>query len=228
MLLDISSDLESAQKELGCEVEQLLTPLTRFKRKDEKAMFAIDNGAYAGFNKQGFLSLLEREEHAKSQCRFVTVPDVVGDARRTLEVFEFWRYKLTGWKLAFAAQDGQEDLPIPWGGIDAVFIGGHTEWKLSRHAAAICKAAKAMDKWVHAGRVNTPARYEYFERLGADSIDGTGLSRYSWMREAIYNKSVKPGLFHEKHDEVQEVAASMVRETKGKGAMLASPDEESG
>ena len=36
---------------------------------------------------------------------------------------------------------------------------------------------------------------EYFERLGADSIDGTGLARYSWMREAIYEAVRRPGLF---------------------------------
>jgi hypothetical protein len=52
-------------------------------------------------------------------------------------------------------------------------------------------------QWVHAGRVNTPGRFEYFESLGADSIDGTGLSRYSWMRERIYENATKPKLFAE-------------------------------
>lgn len=196
-LLDTSHDLNKAAQELGCEVEQLLTPLTRFKPQQPESRFAIDNGAFAGFDRKAFEALLEREYNRRELCRFVTVPDVVADARRTLEVFDYWYGRLARWPLALAAQDGQEDLPIPWGIIKAIFIGGSTEWKLSRHAAAIIKAAKAMNVWVHVGRVNTPGRFEYFESLGADSIDGTGLSRYSWMRERIHRAAINPGLFKE-------------------------------
>jgi hypothetical protein len=198
-LLDTSEDMKVCESELGCRVEQLLTPLTRFRPQYPDERFAIDNGAFAGFDAQAFLSLLEREQSRKHICRFVAVPDVVGSARRTLEVFEHWRVEsaLRQWPLALVAQDGQEDLPIQWDLIQAVFIGGSTEWKLSRHAAAVIKAAKAIGKWVHVGRVNTPARFEYFEKLGADSIDGTGLSRYSWMRERIYKAQSEPGLFQE-------------------------------
>ena len=193
-LLDTSEDLVTASDELGCAVEQLLTPLTRFKRQREEDCFAIDNGAFVGFKPDAFTSLLERERDSRKLCRFVAVPDVVGSARRTLEVFEYWRYKLTGWNLALVAQNGQEDLSIPWEGIEAVFIGGDTKCKLSKSAADCVRAAKAMGKWVHAGRVNTPARFEYFEELGADSIDGTGLSRYSWMRERIHQQAIQPNL----------------------------------
>lgn len=195
VMLDTSYSLQEAGDELGCEVEQLLTPLTRFRRQDQNAHFAIDNGAFAGLDIPSFLSLLERESHARHLCRFVAVPDVVANARRTLELFEHWRYKLAGWPLALVMQDGQEDMDIPWTGIKAVFIGGSTAWKMSKSAADIVRTAKAMDKWVHAGRVNTPGRFEYFENLGADSIDGTGLSRYSWMRERIHEMAVKPNLF---------------------------------
>jgi hypothetical protein len=194
-LLDTSHDLNQAARELGCGVEQLLTPLTRFKPQQPEARFAIDNGAFAGFNRQAFESLLERERHRRHLCRFVAVPDVVASARRTLEVFDRWYEEISQWPLALVAQDGQEDLPIPWDLIQAVFIGGSTEWKLSPHAQAVIKAAQALGKWVHAGRVNTPARYEYFEALGVDSIDGTGLSRYSWMRERIFKASKEPQLF---------------------------------
>lgn len=193
-LLDTSEDLSIAQAELGCAVEQLLTPLTRFKRQHAEGFFAIDNGAFAGFQADAFLSLLEREYESRNLCRFVAVPDVVASARRTLEVFDHWRYRLSGWPLALVAQDGQENLEIPWKGIEAVFIGGSTKWKLSDAAADVCRAAKAIGKWVHAGRVNTPARFEYFEKLGADSIDGTGLSRYSWMRERIHKQAIQPNL----------------------------------
>lgn len=180
---------------MGCPVEQLLTPLTRFTRQHPEAHFAIDNGAFARFDTLAFLSLLEREKHARHLCRFLAAPDVVASARRTLETFEHWRYKLTGWPLALVAQDGLEDLDIPWSGIEAIFIGGSTTWKLSKAAADVVKTAKCIGKWVHAGRVNTPARFEYFEELGADSIDGTGLSRFSWMRTRIHEQAIKPNLF---------------------------------
>lgn len=196
VLLDTSESLDDAAAELECEVEQLLTPLTRFRPQRPESRFAIDNGAYAGLNIPAFLSLLEREKPRKNLCIFVAAPDVVGSARRTLEVFDYWQPRLAaeGWPVALVAQDGQEHLPIPWDRLDAVFIGGSTEFKTGPHAAAIVKAAKALSKWVHVGRVNTPGRFEWFERLGADSIDGTGLSRFSHMREKIAIERAQPRL----------------------------------
>lgn len=194
-LLDTSEDLAVAQSELGCRVEQLLTPLTRFKRQHPKAHFAIDNGAFSGFERSRFLGLLERASACKHLCRFVAVPDVVGNARRTLECFEHWSHKLSGWKLALVAQDGLEDLAIPWERLDAIFIGGTTKWKLGTAAADVIRAANIIGKWVHAGRVNTPARFEYFEKLGADSIDGMGLSRYTWMRERLHKEAMQTRLY---------------------------------
>jgi hypothetical protein len=196
-LLDTSADLSEAEAEIGCPCEQLITPLTRRTRQRPEAGWAADNGAFGreGFDADAFLSLLERNSDARHLCHFVAVPDVVGSARRTLEAFEHWRYRLGSWPLALVAQDGLEDLDIPWNGISAIFIGGSTSWKLSKAAADVVRAGKIVGKWVHAGRVNTPARFEYFEELGADSIDGTGLSRFSWMRTEIYEKAIKPGLF---------------------------------
>lgn len=192
-LLDTSEDLQKCREEMGIKVEQLLTPLTRFRRQDSLAKFAIDNGAFAGFRNGEFQALLLREKDAKHLCRFVAVPDVVGDARRTLEVFDHYKYSLKGqgWKLAYVAQNGAEDHPIPWNIIDAIFIGGKDkgdgrgDWKYSESARAIIRAAQAIGKWVHVGRVNGSARYDYFDKLDVDSIDGTGISKYSHMREKL-------------------------------------------
>ena len=196
VLLDTSESLDVCADELHCEVEQLLTPLTRFNLQRPGARFAIDNGAFAGFKAEAFRSLLLRELPRREECLFIAVPDVVGSARRTLEVFEHWRESLfETWPLALVAQDGQQDLPIPWDEIDAIFVGGSTEFKLSSHVEHIVRAAKCIGKWVHIGRVNTPGRFEYFEKMGADSIDGTGLSRYSWMRENIYKATKQDRMF---------------------------------
>lgn len=196
VLLDTGQDLGECARELDCEVGQLLTPLTRYVLREPERPWAIDNGAFAKFEAKAFLALLEREKHRQDRCLFVTVPDVVGSARRTLEVFDHWKERLAGWPLALACQDGQENLPIPWGEIAAVFIGGSTNWKCSSHAGQIIKAAKALGKWAHVGRVNHQERFDHFEALGADSIDGTGLARYSHMRKAIASRSQQP-LFEE-------------------------------
>jgi hypothetical protein len=171
--------------ECGFPFGQLRTPLTR--NADAGLVFAIDNGAFSKFDAAGFLSLLKRARPHASRCKFVACPDVVGSARRTLEVFRHWYPKLNGFPAALVCQDGQEDLPIPWSVIDAVFIGGSTEWKRSRHSEEIIKAAKAIGKWVHVGRVNTPMRMDWCEALGVDSVDGTGICKYTHMREDVAN-----------------------------------------
>lgn len=196
-LLDTSEDLDVCAVELGCAVEQLFSPLTRFRDRYPDRKKSADNGGFKGLDIKAFLALLEREEHQIPMFRFVAVPDIVASARRTLELFEYWYPRLCNWPLAFVAQDGQEDLPIPWDLIQAVFIGGSTQWKMSKHAADIVRTAKAMEKWVHIGRVNDPVRWQHFEDLGADSVDGTGIAQYSHMRIAIRDRkeSKQNGLF---------------------------------
>jgi hypothetical protein len=190
VLLDNGQDLGECAAELGCAVGQLLTPLTRYRLRDPDGQWALDNGAFAGLDIPAFLSLLKREEHHREKCIFVAVPDIVGSARRTLEVFERWKDRLAGWKIALVCQDGQEHLPLPWDDVSAVFIGGSTNWKCGPHAEHIIRAAKALDKWVHVGRVNDPLRFDHFEKLGVDSCDGTGLARYTHMRKAIAMRQI--------------------------------------
>lgn len=188
-LLDTPQDLMTCEAEIGCPVGQLLTPLTRYRLREPARPWAVDNGGFSRLDTPALMALLGRESHHKERCLFVTVPDIVGSARRTLEVFERWKDRLTGWKLALACQDGQEHLPLPWDDIDAVFIGGSTNWKCGPHAEHIVRAAKALDKWVHIGRLNDVVRYEHFEKMGADSFDGTGVARYTHMREKIANRN---------------------------------------
>ena len=117
-----------------------------------------------------------------SGCLFVSCPDVVADARATLRLFEQWRPALQYlWAtvneddvdpgrpvhqpIALVAQDGQERLPVPWEHLQALFVGGSTQWKLGPHAAALIREAKRRDKWVHVGRVNTLRRIAWFKAL---------------------------------------------------------------
>jgi len=165
---------------------QLLTPLTRYKNAG--LPYAIDNGAFSGLDAAAFGALLEREQPNKERCLFVVCPDVVGSARRTLELFERRRLWIRGWPIALVAQDGQENLPVPWDDIDCIFVGGNDPWKESQASRDLVRTAKALDKRVHVGRVNTWKRYKLFADLGADTCDGSGIARYSHMLRDIERK----------------------------------------
>lgn len=109
------------------------------------------------------------------RCRFAVAPDVVGDARATLEASLPWLSKIRrlGMPAAFVAQDGAEIVGVPWDWFDVLFIGGSTEWKLGEHARALVAEAKARGKGVHMGRVNSRRRLRYAADIGCDSADGT-------------------------------------------------------
>lgn len=163
---------------------QLLTPLTRYLAWE--GAFAIDNGAFTGFPEERFRTLLARNSVNRDRCLFVTCPDIVGSGRRSLELFKRRRNWIPeGWKIAFVAQDGIEDMEIPWDDMHAIFVGGKDPWKTSQAVLDVIKTAKLLNKWVHIGRVNTPRRYKWFADAGADSCDGSGVARYDHMLASI-------------------------------------------
>ena len=49
-MLDTSEKLATCEAEIGCKVEQLLTPLTQFTCQQEDEHFAIDNGCFKRFD----------------------------------------------------------------------------------------------------------------------------------------------------------------------------------
>lgn len=152
--------------------------------------WAADNGCYTNagrFYLDGFLRWLDKFDSTdRASCLFAVAPDVFdpiaerGDAlatyERSLPVLPILREH--GYPAAYVLQNDQERLPVPWDDLDAVFIGGDTAWKLSRHAMDLALQAKARGKWVHMGRVNSWKRYNYARRLGCDSADGTTLAMF--------------------------------------------------
>lgn len=146
----------------------------------EFGRWAADNGAFTGFDEEAFLRMLHRNRWAKERCVFVAAPDVVGDAAATAKLFDEWEpvIRSLGYPVALVAQDGLTRRAVPWDRVDAVFIGGSTEFKLGGAAALIIRRANELGKWVHMGRVNTAGRIRYAALLGCDSIDGSGFSRW--------------------------------------------------
>lgn len=182
-LIDKTADVVARKAESPLVVGQLLSPLTRYS--DWGGVFAIDNGAFSCFQHGAFAQLLKRQEDAKTRCLFVTCPDVVGSGRRTLELWRRRHKWVFHWPAAFVAQDGCEDLDIPWDEMACLFIGGGDPWKDSKAAKDIVRTAKIIGLRVHVGRVNTLKRFKAFNELGADTCDGTGVSQYDHMLEAI-------------------------------------------
>ena len=130
-----------------------------------------------------------------SRCLFVAAPDVLGDAAATLKRSEYFLpliREIANLPAALVAQDGLENLTVPWDEFDCLFIGGSTEWKLGPAARALVAEAKVRRKWAHMGRVNTRQRLRYAHAIGCDSADGTGMTRapdvllaqmLAWLRE---------------------------------------------
>lgn len=144
------------------------------------AWWAADNGVFGkGYpGDDAWWAWVSRLTADPARCLFVTAPDVVGDAAATLERSAPWlsRVRGLGLPVALVAQDGLEDLPVPWDAFDVLFIGGSTTWKLSAAAAALVREAKGRGKRVHCGRVNSRKRFAYAESLGCDTADGTFLA----------------------------------------------------
>lgn len=165
-------------------------------RLPDGCVWAADSGCFNRSTYVGddeYLAWLEKRAGHEG-CLFATVPDVVGDHDATLAMFPSTaaRIRGLGYRVAFVAQDGATEGTVPWDDMDALFIGGSTEWKLSEAAYGLVAAAKRRGKLVHVGRVNSWRRLRAYAFAGADSADGTFLAfgpdvnlpkLQRWMRE---------------------------------------------
>lgn len=141
--------------------------------------WAMDNGAFSGFDAEAFVKMLETF-HRRRGCRWVSCPDVVGDAHATLDRWPFWSRLIrgVGFVPALVLQDGMLAAEVPWRELGAVFVGGTDGWKFSPQARDLCAYAKARGLTVHVGRVNSMKRIRQAYAMGADSFDGGQYSMF--------------------------------------------------
>lgn len=157
---------------------QLIVPSRT--RRNWGGAFALDNSAFVSFEADRFKRLQAANAPHSQKCLFATCPDIVGNMRRTLEV---WRHRerfAAGFDLCLVLQNGAEDLDIPWADTPAVFIGGIDPWKESSACADLVRTAKIFGLHVHCGRVNQIKRFEYMAQLGCDTCDGSGVARFGF------------------------------------------------
>lgn len=171
--------------------------------------WGLDNGAFTGFDQKAFMDRLKEFLPYKATCRFVVVPDVPFCWGPTLVKFKDWSPSIRrmGFPVGLAVQDGATVQNVPWDELDALFIGGSTEWKRDRgysdlpmfeqtaylpEVAGLVREAKRRGLWVHLGRsANAPGQLWYAYRLGVDSVDGTGERfqpdvKFQWIAQTMW------------------------------------------
>jgi hypothetical protein len=171
---------------------QLHTPLTNYARIPG-LIYGVDNGGFTTQDIGAFRRLVKRLGPYKADCKFLVMPDVPGDGRRTLELFRLFKDEFAGWPLAITIQNGIENLDIPWVDVAAVFMAGLGDWKMGAGAVGIIKAAKWLEKWVHVGRISDARRWKFFEELGCDSADSSVLVRPMPGRTEGLSRYLKDG-----------------------------------
>ena len=116
---------------------------------------------------------------------WLVLPDIVCGGLASLELSMSWLSELAdACPKLIAVQDGMEPghiEPLLRDGVAGIFVGGSTEWKI-----ASLPTWGAMKRrtgcHLHVGRVNTRRRIRLCGTVGADSFDGTCLTRFAVMK----------------------------------------------
>ena len=161
----------------------LVGPTAMPKTKLRKWMpFALDNDAFGAWtngtpwDEKAWREMLRCVRMTRLRPRWALVPDVVADKSATIAKWAEFApvVREHGFLTAFALQDGMtpDDVPVD---ADVMFLGGTTEWKWFS-----LPMWAGLGRRLHVGRVNSLERLWTCERLGVESVDGTG-----WMRDTI-------------------------------------------
>lgn len=142
--------------------------------------FCLDNDAFTAWrdkkswNEEAWKDMLSWVRMTRHKPLWAAVPDVVANREATIRNWKIYsnEIKRIGWPTAFCVQDGMtpEDVPSD---ADVIFVGGSDGWKFPN----LPMWTESFDR-VHCARVNSPEMFEACERLGCESIDGTG-----WFRD---------------------------------------------
>jgi hypothetical protein len=153
--------------------------------RTEGMRYALDNGAWSAaqtgrpWDADAFLRTVTQLGAAAD---FVVLPDIVGEGRASLKRSRTWLPFLLGSTrlLLLPVQDGLEpgDISPFLGENIGLFVGGTTAWKLATLGTWGALAAR-VGCYLHVGRVNTARRIARCHAAGAQSFDGTSVTRYA-------------------------------------------------
>lgn len=155
----------------------------RGRLSHEGFQYALDNGAWTAHQRgEPFdIPAFERAvEWGAAGADWLILPDAVGAGLESLRMSLSWAPRLTGLcPLLLAVQDGMTVADVsPFVGRDiGIAVGGSTEWK-ERTAIEWGRLAAATGAYLHVLRVNTVRRIRICKAAGADSFDGSSVSRF--------------------------------------------------
>ncbi len=154
--------------------------------------YALDNGAWTAFQQGTEFNAVAFEralDLVGEGAEWVVIPDVVGNARASLDSLHHWYPRLRKRnlkQLLIAVQDGMTQVSIEAfiryakesGDQLGIFVGGTTDWKW--HSLPYwSKTAQRMNCYLHVGRVNSQEKIQECTRFNADSFDGTSVTKYA-------------------------------------------------
>ena len=153
--------------------------------RTEGMRYALDNGAWSAFvqqepfDEEAFLVAVDRLGEGAD---WIVLPDIVAGGLVSLDYSLRWKERLRGMptKLLIAVQNGMQidDVASLLSPAVGIFIGGTTEWK-EVTAQAWGSLARRRNCHLHVGRVNSARRIRICAAAGANSFDGSGVSRYA-------------------------------------------------
>ncbi|MEH3101620.1 hypothetical protein [Sphingomonas adhaesiva] len=151
--------------------------------------YALDNGAWTAFQRR---EPFDGPAFDKAVTRlgrdadWIALPDIVAGGLASLRFSLDWldtlrnRPDLRGAQYLLAAQNGMEPEHVASlvGAEIGIFVGGDTPWKLAT-MATWARLVQERGGICHVGRVNTVRRIRLCAAVGADSFDGSGVSRFA-------------------------------------------------
>jgi hypothetical protein len=153
--------------------------------RTEGMRYALDNGAWSAFVQQqpfdeaAFMVALDKLGEGAD---WIVLPDIVAGGLASLDFSLRWMERLKGMptRILIAVQNGMQvgDVAGLLSPAVGIFIGGTTEWKEAT-AQAWGSLARRRHCHLHVGRVNSARRIRICAAAGADSFDGSGVSRYA-------------------------------------------------
>ena len=147
--------------------------------------FALDNGAWTAhqqgteFDSDAFMRAVDK---VGENAEWIVLPDIVMGGQKSLDLSLSWLEKLNGLptRLLIAVQNGMtpEDVRHYLNPMVGIFVGGDTAWK-EETTPMWGSLARRRNCYLHVGRVNSQRRIAICAAAGADSFDGTSVTRYA-------------------------------------------------
>lgn len=169
----------------------LVSRAGRWNRQGFK-LWVADNGAWSDFTAEqpfdveAFCLFLDWVAVQDDPPQWLVLPDVVGKREESLALSLEWLERIRAdprfeaIPLLLAVQDGmtEEDVRPFIGRIVGLFVGGSTEWKRATRKKWCDFAHSWAGGICHVARVNSEDHVDQCGRDGADSFDGSGVSRF--------------------------------------------------